>query len=93
MYRPASKKQSRRRTYGRNSDKENDGDDQEADENENGNEDADPFREEEATENSDELVARVGVELKDASRKFAEVDKWELAYETMTQSSSPHGGR
>ncbi|KAK6841415.1 P-loop containing nucleoside triphosphate hydrolase protein [Apiospora arundinis] len=88
---PANKRQTRRRTYGRNSDKENEGEDQEDNENENGS--ADPFREEETTENSDELVARVGVELKNASRKFAEVDKWELAYETMTQSSSPHGGR
>ncbi|KAK8095862.1 hypothetical protein PG999_013884 [Apiospora kogelbergensis] len=90
---PTSKRQTRRRTYGRNSDKENEGEDQEVNDNENGNENADPFRDEDTTENSDELVGRVGVELKNASRKFAEVDKWELAYETMTQSSSPHGGR
>ncbi|KAK8050564.1 hypothetical protein PG994_012294 [Apiospora phragmitis] len=89
---PISKRQTRRRTYGRNSDKENEGDEIE-NENENGNENQDPFREEATTENSDELVARVGVELKNASRKFAEVDKWELAYEEMTQSSSPRDAR
>ncbi|KAK8035988.1 hypothetical protein PG991_002061 [Apiospora marii] len=88
---PTNKRQTRRRTYGRNSDKENEGEDQE--ENENENESEDPFREEQTTENSDELLARVGPELKDASRKFKEVDKWELAYEEMTMSSSPGGGR
>ncbi|KAK7941163.1 uncharacterized protein PG986_013550 [Apiospora aurea] len=88
----ANKRSTRRRTYGKNSDKENEGDQDEND-NENGNENQDPFREGETTENSDELVARVGVELKNASRKFAEVDKWELAYETMTQSSSPSNAR
>lgn len=87
---PANKRQTRRRTYGKNSDKENEGEEQE--ENENDNED--PFREEQTTtENSDELLERVGPELKNASRKFKEVDKWELAYEEMTQSSSPGGGR
>ncbi|KAK8055450.1 hypothetical protein PG993_000677 [Apiospora rasikravindrae] len=82
---PANKRSTRRRTYGKHSDKENEGDQDE-------NENQDPFREG-TTENSDELVARVGVELKNASRKFAEVDKWELAYETMTQSSSPSNAR
>lgn len=88
---PTNKRQTRRRTYGRNSDKENEGEGQE--ENANANESEDPFREEQTTENSDELLARVGPELKNASRKFKEVDKWELAYEEMTQSSSPGGGR
>ncbi|KAK8083654.1 hypothetical protein PG996_002435 [Apiospora saccharicola] len=94
-----NKRQTRRRTYGKNSDKENEeGEDQDQqEENENANEnEEDPFREEQTTtptENSDELLARVGPELKNASRKFKEVDKWELAYEEMTQSSSPGGGR
>ncbi|KAK8140339.1 ATP-dependent RNA helicase [Apiospora sp. TS-2023a] len=90
-----NKRQTRRRTYGKNSDKENEeGEDQDQEENENANENEDPFREEQTTtENSDELLARVGPELKNASRKFKEVDKWELAYEEMTQSSSPGGGR
>lgn len=32
-------------------------------------------------------------ELKKASRKFKEVDRWELEYEEVTQSSSPSGAR
>ena len=39
-------------------------------------------------ENSQELVKRVGKELKRAARKFEEVDKWELEFEDCTASSS-----
>lgn len=39
-------------------------------------------------ENSQELEARVGKELKTAARKFEEVDKWELEFEDVTASSS-----
>jgi hypothetical protein len=76
-----------RRTYGRSSDKENQDNDDE-------NDDVDPGADdEEVTETSEEMVARIGEELKDAARKFAEVDKWELEYEEMTQSSSPRDAR
>ncbi|KAI1078457.1 hypothetical protein F5B20DRAFT_548212 [Whalleya microplaca] len=75
-----------RRTYGRSSDKENQGevDSEEGDA---------PAGDEQSEENSQELVARLGSELKDAKRKFQEVDKWELKYEEMTQSSSPSNAR
>lgn len=43
---------------------------------------------EESPENSEELEARVGQELKKAARKFKEVDEWELEFEEATQSSS-----
>jgi hypothetical protein len=39
-------------------------------------------------ENSRELEKRVGKELKQAARKFEEVDKWELEFEDCTASSS-----
>ncbi|KAE9367553.1 hypothetical protein N431DRAFT_428896 [Stipitochalara longipes BDJ] len=42
----------------------------------------------ESPENSQELVKRVGQELKAAARKFEEVDKWELDFEEVTASSS-----
>lgn len=42
----------------------------------------------ESPENSQELEKRVGKELKQAARKFAEVDKWELEFEEVTASSS-----
>lgn len=38
-------------------------------------------------ENSQELEARVGKELKMAARKFAEVDRWELDFEDVSASS------
>ncbi|KAK9779609.1 hypothetical protein AB5N19_12706 [Seiridium cardinale] len=86
---PASSKPAR--TYGRSSDKENqqeegDREGEEGDASETG-------RPDDVSENSEELVARVGVELKQAARKFAEVDKWELEFEEATQSSSPAGAR
>ncbi|KAI5859404.1 hypothetical protein GGS23DRAFT_586258 [Durotheca rogersii] len=44
-------------------------------------------------EDSQAMVTRVGDELKRAARKFQEVDKWQLDYEEMTQSSSPRDAR
>lgn len=43
---------------------------------------------EETPENSQEMEARVGQELKRAKRKFEDVDKWELEFEDATASSS-----
>ncbi|KAH9898867.1 hypothetical protein F4778DRAFT_173146 [Xylariomycetidae sp. FL2044] len=82
------------RTYGRLSDKENQGGEEEQIDVDGAEEvddeslgAADHDAEEE--ENSEDMVARMGDELKKAARKFQEVDKWELEYEEMTQSSSP----
>jgi len=51
-----------------------------------------PLRDEDAgngsSENSEELEKRVGKELKDAARKFKEVDQWEMVFEDVTASSS-----
>ncbi|KAI0098957.1 hypothetical protein F4776DRAFT_526343 [Hypoxylon sp. NC0597] len=44
-------------------------------------------------ESSQAMVSRMGEELKNAARKFQEVDKWQLDYEEMTQSSSPRDAR
>lgn len=83
---PAGSTKPTKRTYGRTSDKENqDGDD--------GDDGANRHEREAGTENSEEMVSRVGEELKNASRKFAEVDQWSLEYEEMTQSSSPRDAR
>ncbi|KAK7743407.1 hypothetical protein SLS62_010600 [Diatrype stigma] len=83
----------RRRTYGRSSDKENQNDEEEEG---GGDESLEPDGDGDADldiDDSQALVARVGTELKDAKRKFQEVDKWALEYEEMTQSSSPRGAR
>ncbi len=83
---PASGKATAR-TYGRLSDKENQNEPEEEDDNSLepvGGEDED---------DSHVLVAKIGSELKNAKRKFQEVDKWTLEYEEMTQSSSPRGAR
>jgi hypothetical protein len=40
------------------------------------------------SENSQEMEMRIGKELKQAARKFKEVDKWELEFEEITASSS-----
>ncbi|ORY70134.1 uncharacterized protein BCR38DRAFT_333836 [Pseudomassariella vexata] len=86
---PASTKQPKR-TYGRpSSDKENKDEDDEEEEAGEGLILVRP----DGTETSEELQARVGEELKLAARKFQEVDKWELEYEEMTQSSSPRDAR
>lgn len=95
---PASgKAATRRRTYGRSSDKENQNEEDEVAEGEEEEEDNDGLEEPAGVdyeeEDSQALVARVGSELKDAKRKFQEVDKWALEYEEMTQSSSPRGAR
>jgi hypothetical protein len=45
----------------------------------------------ESPENSQDMEARVGKELKQAARKFQEVDKWELEFEEVTASSSSPG--
>lgn len=80
------------RTYGRVSDKENEEAEVEAEveaagENENESEDL-PI-----SEDSQMLVERVGEELKQAARKFQEVDKWSLEYENVIPTSSPGGAR
>lgn len=77
------------RTYGRSSDKENQDEENDVD----AEVDTDAGRDGEASEDSEQLVARVGEELKNAARKFAEVDKWELDFEETIQSSSPRDAR
>ncbi|RDL38198.1 uncharacterized protein BP5553_05631 [Venustampulla echinocandica] len=53
-----------------------------------------PADENGSPENSQELEARIGKELKSATRKFEEVDKWELEFEDVTASgSSPKNAR
>ncbi|KAH8673842.1 hypothetical protein BX600DRAFT_456333 [Xylariales sp. PMI_506] len=70
------------RTYGKvSSDQENEGENESPDQAED-----DGIV---AAETSEMMVARIGDELKNAARKFAEVDRWELDFEEMTQSSSP----
>lgn len=68
------------RTYGRSSDKENQEQEGEASDAANGE---DPF------ESDGEASPSNADELKNAVKKFAEVDKWELEFEECTQSSSP----
>lgn len=49
---------------------------------------------EDSPENSQEMEARIGKELKKAARKFQEVDKWELEFEDASGgSSSPKDAR
>ncbi|CAG8971691.1 hypothetical protein HYALB_00003159 [Hymenoscyphus albidus] len=52
-----------------------------------------PDAADESPENSQEMEARIGKELKKARRKFQEVDKWELEFEDATGSSSPKDAR
>jgi hypothetical protein len=78
------------RTYGSvNDDKENDAVEEEIVV-ENG---GDGIEEEEAelpvAETSQMMVERVGEELQKAAKKFKEVDKWELSFEAVAESSSP----
>ncbi|KAI0841804.1 hypothetical protein F5Y06DRAFT_260460 [Hypoxylon sp. FL0890] len=80
-------------TYGRTSDKENQGEESSsADE---GEDDTlgPTHTSQDDEESSQAMVARMGQELKNAARKFQEVDKWQLDYEEMTQSSSPRDAR
>lgn len=78
------------RTYGRLSDKENqeegEGEDNSADAARNGDND-------EGLEADEQSVLEQGEELKNAAKKFAEVDKWELDFEERMQSSSPRDAR
>ncbi|KAL7627042.1 hypothetical protein AAE478_003818 [Parahypoxylon ruwenzoriense] len=98
---PSSNPKSRRATitYGRTSDKENQGEEEDGsgrdgEEEEDGAEQGDdtlgPMSDD---EDSQDMVGRTGNELKNAARKFQEVDKWQLDYEEMTQSSSPRDAR
>ncbi|KAI0480878.1 hypothetical protein GGR56DRAFT_688231 [Xylariaceae sp. FL0804] len=94
--RPAAAARKATRTYGRASDKENQPEDDNEDEDEEaGEEEGDSLGpiEQEQEEDSQAMVERMGTELKDAARKFQEVDKWQLDYEEMTQSSSPRDAR
>ncbi|KAI1458323.1 hypothetical protein F4805DRAFT_425299 [Annulohypoxylon moriforme] len=78
-------------TYGRTSDKENQGPEENGnDAEEDENDSLGPVGD---GESSQAMVQRVGEELKNATRKFQEVDKWQLDYEEMTQSSSPRDAR
>ncbi|KAI1089666.1 hypothetical protein F5B19DRAFT_361111 [Rostrohypoxylon terebratum] len=77
-------------TYGRTSDKENQGEEEDNGEAEDENGSVESAGDEES---SQAMIARVGEELKNAARKFQEVDKWQLDYEEMTQSSSPRDAR
>ncbi|KAI2624020.1 hypothetical protein GGS26DRAFT_565517 [Hypomontagnella submonticulosa] len=83
-------------TYSRTSDKENQGEEEGEDngsDTETGGEQAGAGAELAGEESSQDMVARMGEELKNAARKFQEVDQWQLDYEEMTQSSSPRDAR
>ncbi|KAI1413714.1 hypothetical protein F5Y13DRAFT_198519 [Hypoxylon sp. FL1857] len=84
-------------TYGRTSDKENEHQGEESSSAEEGDDDdtlgAAAHDGQGDKESSQAMVARIGEELKKAARKFQEVDKWQLDYEEMTQSSSPRDAR
>ncbi|KAK3357708.1 hypothetical protein B0T25DRAFT_539958 [Lasiosphaeria hispida] len=43
----------------------------------------------ENTETSEVMLGRMGEELKEAKKKFKEVDRWELSFEEVVESSSP----
>ncbi|KAI1469346.1 uncharacterized protein F4812DRAFT_326322 [Daldinia caldariorum] len=72
-------------TYGRTSDKENQGE-SEGGETDHGEANREQRDGEESSRNMD---PRVEEELKNAARKFQEVDKWQLDYEEVTETSSP----
>ncbi|KAI2637385.1 hypothetical protein GGS21DRAFT_511329 [Xylaria nigripes] len=76
------------RTYGKLSDKENQDEDIEMEGNESSNIVADV-----GEEDSEMVAERMGEELKNAVRKFEEVDKWELSFEERARSSSPLNAR
>ncbi|RDW65376.1 hypothetical protein BP5796_10068 [Coleophoma crateriformis] len=81
----AGMKKTSKRTYGsRTSDKENEDADVDPDDS------LAPIQDigNVSSENSQEMEARLGKELKKAARKFQEVDKWELEFEEVTASSS-----
>ncbi|KAJ2896609.1 hypothetical protein MKZ38_005399 [Zalerion maritima] len=85
-----------RRTYGKSIDKENFQEAERSDadqEFEEGDSIAPMKNAELGDEPSEMLVKRVGTELKQARRKFQEVDKWDLVFEEVIRSSSPAGAR
>ncbi|KAI0844992.1 hypothetical protein F5Y00DRAFT_266087 [Daldinia vernicosa] len=67
-------------TYGRTSDKEN-------------QEESEGDEEQGGEENNQDMAERASEELKNAARKFQEVDQWQLDYEEVTESSSPLDAR
>jgi ATP-dependent RNA helicase MRH4 len=76
------------RTYSRrSSDKENEGEGEDND----GEEGADDETFDQTTDSVREVFA--AEELQQAAKKFKEVDKWELDFEEVVQSSSPAGAR
>ncbi|KAK3692697.1 hypothetical protein B0T22DRAFT_22711 [Podospora appendiculata] len=93
----AAEKQKAVRTYGsRSSDKENEAgaaaDDDEIVVGSGGQEDDGDGEEEEVEldpETNVMMTRRMGEELKKAARKFKEVDRWELSFEEVVESSSP----
>jgi hypothetical protein len=98
----AKKRRAARRTYGSrslNSDKENEEEDDAEDSIEvsgSGENTFAPLADDafDATEDSIMMAERLGEELKNAARKFKEVDKWELSFEEATdQPSSPKDAR
>lgn len=89
---PASKRKNR--VYGRTSDKENeDGEAEGEDVSVELGSEADEDDGAEASmwdaETSQMMEERLGVELKNAKKKFKEVDKWELSFEVVEESSPP----
>ncbi|KAL1873972.1 hypothetical protein VTK73DRAFT_673 [Phialemonium thermophilum] len=84
-----------RRTYGSHtSDKENQEAEEEIVVHPDGDDAAEDSESQELpTETSEMMRERLGEELKNAARKFQEVDKWELEFEEDTQSSSPKDAR
>jgi hypothetical protein len=75
-------------TYGRNANATSDKENEEHDLNDS----LGPLPDDDGTsENSQEMEKRLGKELKNAAKKFAEVDKWELDFEDCTASSSSLG--
>ncbi len=79
------------RTYGAQEDKENDEVEDEIVVGSGGEEEneADELEELPMEETSQIMRERLGEELQKAVKKFKEVDKWELSFEEVTQSSSP----
>jgi hypothetical protein len=87
-------KRNSKRTYGSHgSDKENQA---EAEEITVATEDYDPDNEEEDSlpeETTQIMLEKMTEELRNAAKKFKEVDKWELAFEEVTEPSSPRDAR
>jgi ATP-dependent RNA helicase MRH4 len=99
----AKKRRAARRTYGSrslNSDKENEGEEDDLEDSievgGSGENTFAPLADDafDATEDSVMMAERLGEELKNAARKFKEVDKWELSFEEAAdQPSSPKDAR